>query len=224
MFPSDVEIMNWFGQFAYEPWLIYTAVIVMMTLSSFGLPLPEEVTILALGLIVYMGRNPDLYPPPNPEAVPVDLIWAMVICFFATFLSDYLVYYLGRIFGNNKQVLKVIHRFITPATFDKTKEIIQKHSFWVPALFRFTPGIRFPGHFSCGMLGIKPWQFILTDGTAALVSVPTQVFVFAYYGKTILSTIALVKQYILIILIIGAVIFVSYKMYQFRLKKKLRST
>lgn len=223
MFPTDTEIMNWFAQYAYEPWLIYGGVIFIMFLSSFGLPLPEEVTILALGLIVYMGRNPDQYPPPTPDSVPVDLNWAMAICFCAVFLSDYLVYQLGRAFGKNKKVLIFIHRFVSPEAFEKTKSMIQGHSFWVPALFRFTPGVRFPGHFSCGMLGIKPWQFALTDGTAALLSVPTQVFVFAYYGKTILSTIALVKQYILIIIVIAAVIFVAYKMYHFRLKKKLRS-
>lgn len=213
--------MNWFAQYAYEPWLIYGAVVFIMLLSSFGLPLPEEVTILALGLIVYMGRNPDLYPPPSNESMPVDLTWAMIICFLSVFLSDYLVFYLGRIFGKNERILKMIHKFITPEAFEKTKQMIQGHSFWVPALFRFTPGVRFPGHFSCGMLGIKPWRFILTDGLAALLSVPTQVFVFAYYGKTILSTIALVKQYILIIIVIAAIVFVIYKMYQLRLKKKL---
>ncbi len=219
MFPSDTEIMNWFAQYAYEPWLIYGAVIFIMFLSSFGLPLPEEVTILALGLIVYMGRNPDLYPPPAIDSVPVDLTWAMIVCFVAVFLSDYLVYYLGRIFGKNEKIVNIIHKFITPEAFEKTKKMIQGHSFWVPALFRFTPGIRFPGHFSCGMLGIKPWQFILTDGSAALLSVPTQVFVFAYYGRTILSTISTIKQYILIILVISAVIFVTYRMYKFKIKK-----
>lgn len=222
MFPSDTEIMTWFAQYAYQPWLIYTAVIAMMTLSSFGLPLPEEVTILALGLIVYMGRNPDLYPPPSLDSVPVDLTWAMIICFLAVFLSDFLVYFLGRKFGQNSKVLVFIHRFISPEAFDKTKEIIQKHSFWVPAIFRFTPGIRFPGHFSCGMLGIKPWQFLTTDGLAALISVPTQVFIFAYYGKTILSTITLIKQYLLIIILIVAVVVVAYKMYHWRIEKRLK--
>ena len=221
MFPTDVEIMNWFAQYAYQPWLIYGAVIFIMFLSSFGLPLPEEINILALGLIVYMGRNPDLYPPPTPEATPVDLYWAMIICFLAVFLSDFLVYWLGLRFGKNQKVLNFIHKYISPEAFDKTKSLIQEHSFWVPAIFRFTPGVRFPGHFSCGMLGIKPWQFVLTDGTAALLSVPTQVFVFAYYGKTILSTIAVVKQYLLVILIVAAVLIVLYKLYQFKLKKKL---
>ncbi len=61
MFPSDTEIMQFFSQYAYSPGLIYTTIVLMMLLSSFGLPLPEEVTILALGLIVYMGQNPKIY-------------------------------------------------------------------------------------------------------------------------------------------------------------------
>lgn len=218
MFPNEAEIMLWFAQYAYQPWLIYTAVVVMMTLSSFGLPLPEEITILGLGLIVYMGRNPHLYPPPGPHGAPVDLTMAMTVCFLAVFFSDYLVYYLGRIFGKNKRVLTLIHRFVSEASFNKTKVLIQKHSFWVPAFFRFTPGIRFPGHFSCGMLGIKRTQFIMTDGTAALFSVPTQVYVFAYYGETILSTITVIKQYFLAIIIVAILTYVIVKVYK---KKKI---
>lgn len=218
MFPSDTEIMSWFAGYAYEPLFIYSAVIVIMFLSSFGLPLPEEVTILALGLIVYMGRNPELYPPPSSDSTPVDLNLAMIICFSAIFFSDFLVYYLGRKFGENEKVLKFIHRFINQTAFQKTKDLIQKHSFWVPALFRFTPGLRFPGHFSCGMMGIKPWQFIITDGAAALLSVPTQVYFFAIYGKSILSTIGLIKQYILIIIVILAILAIIYKIIQFRKK------
>lgn len=223
MFPTDTEIMAWFSQYAYSPWLIYSAVILMMTLSSFGLPLPEEVTILALGLIVFMGRNPDLYPPPFPGAEPVDLTTAMIVCFFAVFLSDFFIFALGRWFGKNQKVLNFIHRFISEEAFSKTKDLIKAHSFWVPALFRFTPGIRFPGHFSCGMLGITPFRFLLTDGLAALLSVPTQIFVFAYYGKEILSTITLIKQYFLGIVLVLIVGYVCYKLYQYGLKKKLRN-
>jgi membrane protein DedA with SNARE-associated domain len=143
----------------------------------------------------------------------------MIVCLFAVFFSDYLVFYLGKIFGKNKKVLSIIHRFVSEKSFNRTKLHIQKHSFWVPALFRFTPGIRFPGHFSCGMLGIKRTQFILTDGTAALFSVPTQIFVFAYYGETILSTIAIIKQYFLGVIIVVLLVYIGKKLYK---KNKLK--
>jgi membrane protein DedA with SNARE-associated domain len=216
MFPSDAEIMQFFSQYAYSPSLIYTAVIVMMVLSSFGLPLPEEVTILALGIIVYMGQNPLKYPPPaGMEGQALNLYTAMTVCFLAIFLSDMLVYYLGKYFGDRPWLHKMFKKFLGENSLQKCKTMIHEHRYIVPAIFRFTPGVRFPGHLSCGMLGISPLVFILADGTAALLSVPTQIYFFATYGEVILSTIKEIKQYLLIG---GGVCLVFYLLYKYRHK------
>lgn len=89
--------------------------------------------------------------------------------------------------------------------------MIHKHRFLVPAIFRFTPGVRFPGHLSCGMMGISPWTFLAADGLAALISVPTQVYLFAHYGEVILSTIKQVKHYALIIALVAAGLYIAVK-------------
>lgn len=62
------------------------------------------------------------------------------------------------------------------------------------------------------MLGIRRTHFILTDGSAALLSVPTQVFFFAYYGGEIIATIGVIKKYFLIALLTGAAVFILVKL------------
>jgi membrane protein DedA with SNARE-associated domain len=216
MFPSDAEIMQFFAQYAHSPGLIYTILCVVMLLSSFGLPLPEEVSIIALGLIVYMGRNPDLYPPaPGVEHQSLNLYTAMFVCTMAIFLSDYLVYYIGKRFGDSPFLHRTFRRYLGEHSLERARMMVHKYRFWVPAVFRFTPGVRFPGHLSCGMMGIKPTTFILADGLAALISVPTQVYLFAIYGEVILSTIKEVKHYIFIA---GAVALVVYLCVKLRYK------
>ena len=215
MFPSDTAIMTFFAQYAHSPLLIYSIVASMMLLASFGLPLPEEVTIVALGLMVHMGKYPYQYPPPpGIEVQPLNLFTAMAVCFFSIILSDFIVFLIGKKFGASPLVHKLFRKFLGEHSLEKSRTMIHKHRFLVPAIFRFTPGIRFPGHLSCGMMGISVWTFLAADGLAALISVPTQVYLFATYGEVILSTIKQVKHYALIIALIVLVLYLAVKLKQ----------
>ena len=215
MFPSDTAIMQFFAQYAHSPALIYSIVTAMMFLSSFGLPLPEEVTIVALGLMVHMGRHPDQYPPPpGIEVQPLNIYTAMAVCFFSIMISDFIVYYIGRKFGDSPWVHKLFRRFLGENSLEKSRTMIHKHRFLVPAIFRFTPGVRFPGHLSCGMMGISVWTFLAADGLAAFISVPTQVYLFATYGEVILSTIKEIKHYAFIIALVILAFYLALKLKQ----------
>ena len=215
MFPSDAAIMSFIAQYAHSPALIYTIVATMMFLSSFGLPLPEEVTIVALGLLVHMGAYPLQYPPPpGVEVQPLNMYTAMAVCFFSIMISDTIVYWIGRKFGARPTVHKLFRKFLGENSLERARTMIHKHRFLVPAIFRFTPGVRFPGHLSCGMMGISIWTFLLADGVAALISVPTQVYLFARYGEVILSTIKEVKHYALIIALIALALYLAVKLKQ----------
>ena len=154
-----------------------------MVMSSFGLPIPEEVTLVSTGFLVWIGQN-----EPNPQGLPtVDLYTASMVCLLAVFISDYLIYFLRKFFG--PKILEMKYFKNNRETLDRVKEWTQKYGFWAAGIFRFTPGIRFPGHFTCGMMGVSAWRFLLVDGTAALLSVPTQVVLVSIYGKEIIENI-----------------------------------
>lgn len=205
--------MQFIAQYAHSPALIYTVISVLMLLSSFGLPLPEEVSIIALGLIIHMGKFPDLYPPPpGVEHQALNMYTAMVVCMLAIIVSDFLVYYIGKRFGDSPLLHRLFRRFLGEHSLERARTMVHKHRFWVPAIFRFTPGVRFPGHLSCGMMGISATTFLLADGLAALISVPTQIYLFATYGEVILSTIKEIKHYLLIGAAIALVIYLCVKL------------
>lgn len=188
---SEAEILAWFSQYAYQPMFVYGAVVVLMIASSFGLPVPEEVTLVGTGIVCYIGSRPDLYPPPFVDAPVVQVEVAATIALFAVFFSDYLVFSLGRLFGD--RIIRTSFYSKNQAAFSKVKQWVEKYGMWAAGIFRFTPGLRFPGHFSCGMLGLQRRKFFLVDGLAALVSVPTQVALIAYFGETILGSIQKLK-------------------------------
>ena len=176
---------------AHSPALVFSLLFLIMYASSFGLPLPEEVTLLTLGFLVWLGNNPEAA---TGMAAPtgINIHMAAWLAFVAVLSSDVLVFELGRKFGSRILKLPVLNKLAQPALLEKVNRWMERWGFWTAGVFRFTPGIRFPGHLSCGMLGVPRHKFILVDGFAALISVPTQVYLVGIYGKDIID---LVKKY-----------------------------
>lgn len=207
-------LMSFFGQYAYEPLFVYGFIIVFMFMSSFGLPVPEEVTLISAGLVAYMAKNPELFPPPYEGAQGVNVFTLSMVCFFAVFMSDLVVYFIGKFFGGKIIKTRFFQKQVAGKSFDTINSWFQKYGGWACGIFRFTPGLRFPGHMSCGLLGIPVWKFMLIDGLAALVSVPTQVYVVATYGELILEKIREFKLVVGAVLGVLIVIWLIKKIYQ----------
>jgi membrane protein DedA with SNARE-associated domain len=235
MFSEDA-ILSFLSQYAYMPLGVYAFVVLFMLMSGFGFPIPEEIVLVSCGLIAYMSLNPSLYPPPTPGAESVDVYVLATVCFFAVLLSDTVVYLLGRKHGAKVFfiIAKIRYFFMTPArksettvealyqkslnspTFTKINELFKNHGMLAVGIFRFTPGIRFPGHLSCGMMGVSIWKFLLVDFIVAILSVPTQVLFVAFYGEVILDKF---REFKIIILSAAAVIIVIYLIKKYRKKK-----
>jgi membrane protein DedA with SNARE-associated domain len=181
---SEQDLLSWFTQYAYQPILIYLAIFLLMLASGFGLPAPEEFTLVSAGLVCYIGTRPDLYPPPYEGATAVNAYVTAGVAFFSVIFSDCLVFFLGRRFGGRFLRSRYTARF--RARMDDVAKWTKKYGMWAAGAFRFTPGLRFPGHFACGMMGLSTAKFVMVDATAAGISVPTQVLLVAFYGETIL--------------------------------------
>lgn len=187
------QIADLFTNLAYQPWLVYALVIGLMFASSFGLPLPEEVTIISASLTAYMATHPAQYPPPYPGAVGVNPIILAGICLFAVFVSDYFIYWIGSYFGD--RLFRHPHwgKGFRGKSFQRVQKWIREYGTLAPCIFRFTPGLRFPGHMMCGAIGLPRWQFVMVVGIAASLTVPTQVILISMYGEVILNILRQLK-------------------------------
>jgi membrane protein DedA with SNARE-associated domain len=202
---SEQDLLSWFTQYAYQPILIYLAIFLLMLASGFGLPAPEEFTLVSAGLVCYIASRPDLYPPPYEGATPVNAYVTAGVAFFSVIFSDCLVFFLGRRFGGQFLRSRYTARF--RARMDDVAKWTKKYGMWAAGAFRFTPGLRFPGHFACGMMGLSTAKFVLVDALAAGVSVPTQVLLVAFYGEHILVYF---KQFKIVLAVILLAVGVYY--------------
>ncbi|MFS4461230.1 DedA family protein [Bdellovibrio sp. HCB2-146] len=200
---AQEPIFQWMSQFAYQPGIVYAALIGMMMLSAVGFPLPEEVTLISVGILAFMGANPDHFPPPYPGAPVVNVHTAAIIAFVAVVVSDTLIYVLGRFFGRKILYHPRVQRLFPADMMKKVEEWTHKYGAYACGIFRFTPGLRFPGHLVCGVMKFPVWKFLVIDGIAAAISVPTQIYLLAHYGEPILNKL---RQFKLVVLAVFAVI------------------
>jgi membrane protein DedA with SNARE-associated domain len=218
---ANETVFKWLVQYAYEPGIVYTIVSLIMLASAFGFPLPEEVTILSVGILAYMAAHPVDFPPPYPGAMGINVYEAAVVCFVAVIASDLVVYVLGRKYGPRLMKWRFIKRLITPESLNKIESWTARYGMWAAAVFRFTPGLRFPGFWACGMAGLSPWRFLVADGGAALLSVPTQVLLVATYGESIFGFL---KQMKVVIFSIIAFLALLYFLRRFLHLRRQRSS
>lgn len=197
---ADEKIFQILSAYAYSPNYVYLGIIVMMLLSSIGLPLPEEVTLISVGILAFMGAHPHLFPPPFEGAPVVNIHIAAWVSFFAILGSDTLIYGIGRVYGRRVVSHPRMQRMVPPKAFEKVEIWTKKFGIYAVAMFRFTPGVRFPGHLACGILHLPLWKFLAVDSVAALISVPTQVYLIAFYGEAILTKLQEFKYFVALVL------------------------
>ena len=208
-------ILNFFLSYSAEPVIVYTAIAILMTMGSFGLPISEEVVIISAGLMAYIGSHPELYPPIKESADFMTIHTTAFVCFLSVFLSDFLVFNLGRFLSGSMKI-KYIDRLVSPKKMEKISKWIHRYSYFYPAVFRFLPGLRFPGHLSSGFFKIPFSQFILVDGLAALLTVPTQVIIIGIFGQAIIEHLKIFISALAFLMIAFIILFLFRKIKEIR--------
>jgi membrane protein DedA with SNARE-associated domain len=173
----------------------YFAVFVMLLVCGFGVPIPEDVTLVTGGVIAGLGFANE------HNMVVVGLAGVLV--------GDGLIFSLGRIFGDRITRVPLLRRVLTPERFTQAQDKFARYGKWVMFVARFLPGLRTPVFLTAGMTGrVGGPTWFLMDGFAALISVPVWVYL-GYYGAKnfdwLFSMVRRGQHIILGVLVLGAV-------------------
>ena len=178
----------------------YIAVFVMLLICGFGVPIPEDVTLVTGGVIAGLGFANE------HNMVAVGLAGVMV--------GDGLIFIGGRLFGDKITRVKFFQRFLTPERYAAVQEKFSRYGRWVMFVARFLPGLRTPVFLTAGMskrVSFPTWFFM--DGFAALISVPVWVYLGFYGAKNIDWLFDVVRrgQHVLLgLLLLGAIVGAVY--------------
>ncbi len=152
-----------------DQWGMLLAVLffALMIAGGFGLPLPEDIPLLALGYLCYRGVIP------LSVMLPLGLLGVL--------LGDWAMYYMGRRFGIHITKVPPFQWFLTPKRLAAAHQAFHEHGGKTLFVARFLPGIRSAVFFSAGHFRLPFWKMLVFDGGAALISVPVIVLL-AYFG------------------------------------------
>ncbi len=132
----------------------YLGIIIVLILTGAGLPLPEEVPIIAAGVASSVGT--------------LHAGWAYLSCIVGALLGDSVLYAIGYHFGRSLVTRHPRIAHLLHAEHEaKIEEMIRRHGLKVFFVARFMVGIRAPVYLTAGVLRMSYRRFLLIDAFCA---------------------------------------------------------
>jgi membrane protein DedA with SNARE-associated domain len=180
------------------PYIVAFSVLVA---CGIGLPIPEDITLFAMGLISYYGLT--------------DIRISIAVCLVGVLLGDSVIYFIGHHYGSRMAKRGIFAKLLPPDRMKRTRELYHKYGNKLIFVARFMPGLRAPAYFSAGTFHLPYKVFIFYDGMAALLSVPLLVGAVYYFGDHVDHVIQVARkvQNGIVFLVLGLVLIFVIKHY-----------
>lgn len=166
----------------------YGGIVLVLLLGGLGVPLPEELPILAAGALAR-------------EAV---IRWwiALPLCIVGVLVGDVVLYWAGRHWGERLLGWRVVRFVLTEARERRLLSAYRRHGLKIVVIARHVVGLRAAAFLTAGIARLPFWKFLLVDTAAACVGVPVS-FGFAYFFtdqlQAILDDIHRVERWLLLL-------------------------
>ena len=187
----------------------YLGIILFLTLTGLGLPIPEEVPIVAAGVASRAGA----------------LHWwyALPACLIGALLGDSLMYAIGRFFGARfLREHRFLSGFLTEEREKKIELLIQQHGIKAFFVARFLVGLRSPFYLTAGILRIKYRWFLFADFVCATVVI-SGFFGLAYaFGDRITGLIQSAERGFTLVVLAASLIALAIAVFLWFRKRRMK--
>lgn len=186
----------------------YLGLFLILLATGLGLPLPEDVPLLTGGYLCYAQGTS---------------IWlTIVVAMVGVLGSDLILFTVGRRFGHHVVEHRVFRRLVNPPRLVMAERLFAKHGVKIIFAARFMPPIRGMTFMAAGVLRVRLATFLLADGSAALLSVPTLVLLGKFFGDNLEQLVGEVRSVTHTIVLAGAAfVVVVAGLYLHRRQKRL---
>lgn len=141
----------------------YWAVFFVLLICGFGVPIPEDITLVSGGVISGLGYT--------------NVHWMLVVSMIGVLVGDSTMYWLGRVYGEKILKFPLIRKIATPERFTQVQERFEKQGWKLLFVARFLPGLRAVVYLVSGITRkVTFTRFVLVDFFAAIISVPIWVY------------------------------------------------
>ncbi len=148
-------------------------VFVLLFLCGMGVPIPEDIILISGGYIAYA------------YSTNVNIYLLILVSYLGVILGDSTIFFLGKYLGPRVILLPGFRTIFTTKRISTLTQYFISHGAKILFAARFMPGIRSTIFLVAGMTGTSFFKFFLFDGLAAILSVPSLVFLAYYFGEHI---------------------------------------
>jgi len=167
-------LLNFYGPTPY--FLIFG----ILLLCGLGLPIPEDITLFAGGLLAYYGLT--------------NLYATIVVALIGVLFGDTAIFLLGATYGRKLTKKWIFNKLLPDDRLNWVKNQFFVRGNKMIFAARFMPGARAPIFFSAGTFHLRYRVFIAYDGAAALISVPLIIGAVYYFGDELDYVVRVVKR------------------------------
>jgi membrane protein DedA with SNARE-associated domain len=145
----------------------YLGVFVALVASTTFLPVPEEVPVIAAG--VMCGKSDTTFADDRDNPARLKWWYMLPVVIVGAVLGDVVLYTIGRLWGRKLFNLKwVQRRIVSPEKVVSLEKNFAKRGIVVLLGVRLLPGIRGPVFLVAGMVRLPLWQFLVADAIYAI--------------------------------------------------------
>ena len=144
----------------------YVGIFIVLLLGSLGVPIPEEMPIIAAAVLSHEGI----------------VRWWLVlpVCLLGVLSGDMVLYWVGRRWGAQVLKWRLVRLVVSSAREKWLKAAYRRHALKTLVTARHVIGLRAAAFLTAGSAGVPFWKFVVADAGAALFGVPL-VFGLAYF-------------------------------------------
>ncbi len=137
------------------------AVFIALVLTPFGLPIPEDLSLLVGGVLAGTGQ--------------FSLYTVLVVGWFGVMIGDAISWSYGYHLGTEPKGF--VARLVGKRQLRRIERFYRRYGTWAIVIARQVPGMRLPAFFFAGATGIALPRFLVIDGLAALITVHVYVLI-----------------------------------------------
>jgi membrane protein DedA with SNARE-associated domain len=189
----------------------YLGIFAVLLLGSLGVPIPEEMPIIAAALLSHEGL--------------VRWWLALPVCLLGVLSGDMALYWVGRHWGERVLDWRLVRLVLSPAREQWLNAAFRRHALKTVVTARHVMGLRAAAFLSAGRARVPFWKFVVADAGAALLGVPL-VFGLAYYFtdqiEAIMADVRRVERWLGLaaLLTLAAVLVVRARRWRRRVEKE----
>ena len=173
----------------------YWAVLLLVMVEDFGIPVPGESVLIVASVYAGAGR--------------LNVVAVGVVGFVAAVLGDNIGFAIGH-FGGRALALRWGHYvFLTEERLDKAADFFDRHGAWIITVARFIEGLRQANGIVAGITGMRWLRFLVFNALGAALWVGTWVSVGYLAGSHIDSIYSYITRYSYYALIAAGVVVVA---------------